>query len=212
MATQILTDLSNLPFSWWITKGGQDVKPAVTGRLGAFPIGTKLKINILIPDEVHQCYTIDPNDPSKHFAKKSLSDGLYEKNITITEGNGIGLAPRWPNNILGLDVADRHFTLGINQQYGIFYFVIEEYTEDSVDKIYLPGEVRWFSALRGFGAVASDNPLFDFKIHWSACPKRDSGLRFLNSGEKITWDTENITNCGSSSKFLREIKDAELVH
>jgi hypothetical protein len=211
MATTILTNLSSLPFSWWITKEGKDVKPAVTGRLGAFPIGTKIKINILVTDEAHQCYTVDPNDPGKHYAKKKIGEGLYEKNITVIEGDGQGLAPRWPNNIVGLDVADRHFTIGICQQSGIFYFVIEEYTQ--TDEEYVPSHVKWFSALRGFGAVASTNAMFDHKIHWTACPKREIGLRYFNSGEQVTWDPADFIPCDGKSSFRFEIKKgAQLVH
>jgi len=207
MATKILTDIIDLPFVWWLTRNGKDIQPTDTGRLGAFPIGTILTINLSVIAD-HECFTIDPNDPGKHIAKKDLGTGVYQKKITIVEGNGQGLAPRWPNNVVGLDADDRHFTIGIQQQNGIFYFIIEEYIQ--TDDEYQPGQTKWFSALRGFGAVASGNPLFDFKVHWTACPKRDNGLRFLNSGETITWKQENEVDSNGLSTFIKEIKQAEL--
>ncbi|HOX96620.1 MAG TPA: hypothetical protein PLI45_04560 [Candidatus Woesebacteria bacterium] len=208
MATKIITSIDSIPHSaLWVTKEGKDIKPAVTGRLGAFLIGSKLKINLSVIGE-HSCFTIDPNNPSKHIAKKTIGEGVYEKNITIIEGESVGLAPRWPNNIVCLDVADRHFSIGIQQQHGIFYLIVEEYVQ--TDEEYLPGQVKWFSALRGFGAVASTNPLFDYNIHCEGCPKRENGLRYLNSGEQITWKPEDEVDGDGSSTFIRRITKAEL--
>lgn len=203
MGTKIVSLQEKVPFAWWMTKDGTDFQPANTGRLGAFPIGTILTVGLSV-DGDYSCFTIDSQDPSRRIFKKGLGEGVFEKKITILEGNGQGLVARWPNNVVCLDVADRHFTIGVQQQRGIFYLIIEEYTPDL--EMLSPGQVKWFSALRGFGAITSENQLFDFKIHWTACPKRGNGLRYLNTGERVTWKYEDEADVPSSSTFLREIK------
>ncbi len=207
MATKILTDIIDLPFVWWLTRNGKDIQPTDTGRLGAFPIGTILTINLSVIAD-HECFTIDPNDPGKHIAKKDLGTGVYQKKITIVEGNGQGLAPRWPNNVICLDADDRHFTIGIQQQRGIFYFVVEEYTQTNDQ--YTRGRVRWFSVLRGIGAVYL-NPLEDARIHWSNLPKREAGLRYVNSGEVLKWcEIDLVDTPVNRTIFSKEIFRAEL--
>jgi len=191
----------------WITRNGQEITPMPTGRFVPFAIGDVIKINISVIGK-HLCYTLDGNNYAKHLPKKDvgMGTGIYEKQVTVTSNNGTGQLPRWPNNMLCVDLNDRQFNIGIANQGGICYFVIEEYISEDV--FYLPGQVKEFSVLRGIGKVATGNIMFDHRIHWSAVPKRENGFRYLDSGEEISW--EELVSTNGTSTFPFEIKSCAL--
>jgi len=49
------------------------------------------------------------------------------------------------------------------------------------------GKVKWFNATKGFGFIASENK--DIFVHISAVEA--AGLRQLNEGDEITFDTQD---------------------
>jgi len=49
------------------------------------------------------------------------------------------------------------------------------------------GTVKWFNATKGFGFIASENK--DVFVHISAVEA--AGLRQLNEGDEITFDTQD---------------------
>ncbi len=50
------------------------------------------------------------------------------------------------------------------------------------------GTVKWFNTQKGFGFIQPDNGGADVFVHISAVEK--SGLRGLNEGQKVSYDTQ----------------------
>lgn len=177
------------------------------GMLGSFQKGDKLTITITVSLNLdHECFTLDTKRVKT--PRKSVGIGLYEKTLTVikTEGHGLQVAP-WPANMLGLVVGGKIYNVGIFSQKGLFYLTAEEYKDDP-DKVFSVGEVKWFSLLRGIGAVCSGDSIFDSRIHWSHAPRRSNNLHYLNSGEVL--EILEVTSTPSSTSFRQEIISAHL--
>jgi len=54
------------------------------------------------------------------------------------------------------------------------------------------GTIKWFNTTKGYGFVAPDSGGKDVFVHISAVQK--AGLRTLNEGQKIMFDTETQPN------------------
>ncbi len=50
------------------------------------------------------------------------------------------------------------------------------------------GTVKWFNTQKGYGFIQPDNGGADVFVHISAVEK--SGLRGLNEGQKVSYDTQ----------------------
>lgn len=50
------------------------------------------------------------------------------------------------------------------------------------------GTVKWFNTQKGYGFIQPDNGGADVFVHISAVEK--SGLRALNEGQKVSYDTQ----------------------
>lgn len=163
------------------------------------------------PSLDHECYTLD--NKGNKTPKKAIGVGTYEKRLTVNldenEKKGIQVA-KWPDNMICVGLGDVSYNIGIFRQLRQFYFVIQEFRPDPPEKTFKSGEVKWFSLLKGYGAVASGNPLFDHRIYWAAVPKRENQLRYLNSGDMI--DIKELTTPDMvKTTFMSEIVAAEIV-
>lgn len=177
------------------------------GLLGSFQKGDRLTITITVTLNLdHECFTLDTKRIKT--PRKSVGIGLYEKTLTVikTDDHGLQVAP-WPANMLGLVVGSKIYNVGIFNQKGLFYLVAEEYKDDP-DKVLSMGEIKWFSLLRGIGAVYSGDSIFDSRIHWSHAPRRSNNLHYLNTGEVL--EIHEFTSTPSSTSFRQEIVSAHL--
>ena len=52
----------------------------------------------------------------------------------------------------------------------------------------LTGKVKWFNPTKGFGFIEREDKEKDVFVHASAV--REAGLRFLNEGDKISFEIE----------------------
>lgn len=181
----------------------------LNGWLGLMNIGDKITITAVVTVTDHYCYTLDQNKVKT--PKKDLGLGTYEKSVTVISKSDSrkGQVAHWPANIMGLTIEGKNFNVGVYEQNGYFYFVIEEYLPDG-DKKFAPGEVKWFSLLRGYGAVASMNCNFDLKLHWSSIPRRSNMARFVDSGETIVIK-DVVSDITSKSTFFKEIKEMSVI-
>lgn len=205
---------------------GQIIRPASNGFLGVLKNGTKLTIHIAVEPEVeHYCYTLNPNDITQKVAKKMVSPGNYVKNITVdTNTDESFIVPgndgpvtikvqmvkiaRWPANMVCLEVPGHTYNIGITNQNGRLFFVIEEHLT-SPEQDLGEGIVYSFSLLRGTGKVAY-KPGFDARVHWKALPLDwRYGLRILHAGQTITWKKEDLVTLGGDTTFRYEIKKVE---
>lgn len=59
------------------------------------------------------------------------------------------------------------------------------------------GTVKWFNTQKGFGFIAPDDGGADVFVHISAVEK--SGLRTLNEGQKVSFDTQIDPKKGKSA-------------
>ena len=210
MSTSISFFLNCIPkVSIWLTRNGQEFRPEVTGRIGQFALSDDVRINVSIIGD-HKCFILDPNDYAKQIPLPEIGMGIYEKKINISVLDGARHIAKWPKNMICVEIEGQRYNIGIADQSGIFYFVIEKPGIDDYDKIPVRGTVRWFSPLRGYGAVANNNLLFDARVHWSALPKRKNGLRYLLSGEKVTWADKDLEQLFGKTAFEFEVNKAEL--
>jgi len=177
------------------------------GLLGSFQKGDRLTIRITVTLNLdHECFTLDTKRIKT--PRKSVGIGLYEKTLTVikTDNHGLQVAP-WPANMLRLVVGSKIYNVGIFNQKGLFYLTAEEYKDDP-DKVFSMGEVKWFSLLRGIGAVYSGDSIFDSRIHWSHAPLCSNDLNCLNSGDIL--EILEFTSTPSSTSFRQEIISAHL--
>jgi len=66
----------------------------------------------------------------------------------------------------------------------------------------LKGKVKWFSKAKGYGFIEREDKEKDIFVHSSAI--RDSGLKYLNKDEELTFEVEH-TNRGPSAINLQKI-------
>lgn len=221
----------------WITKFNKniegdtpkEIKPMSTGRMKPFAIDDVVTIGLSVLED-HKCYTKSGNALYDQRPKKAIGCGVYSKQFTINNAwvdidpkatsaklargekmpsFGIPMIAKFPDNHFCLEVEGRQFNIGFVNQNSIFYFIVEEYTRE--DEPFVPGKVRWFSPLRGFGSVFGD-VVFDYKVHWTGLPKRENGLRYVDSGDTLVWNSKNLANTATNrTSFQKEIKKAELV-
>lgn len=187
-------------------QSGQIVNPDPTnGYVGCFPDRTKLTIRVKVKEgKAHSCYTIDPSNMAK--VPKRNNEGSYLKNLTVDCSSGVGQVARWPSNMICLDVEGQTYNIGLANQFGQFFFVIEEYHPDSSDLV--EGMVVNFSLLRGVGTVVY-KPGFDAKIHYSALKRsKVTGLRMVRTYDLLEWDEKDVVQTDSSTTFRYEIKKA----
>lgn len=179
------------------------------GWIGCFQKGDKITFTIsCTPGMDHKCFTLDQS--INRGEKKAIGEGVYEKSLTVTinEKSGAGQVAPWPANMLCLEIDGKSYNVGIFIQNGIFYFVIEEYLFPDPDKAYLANQVRWFSLLRGFGSVTSENSLLDLRIHYSAVPRQANHLRNLETGDLLI--ISEIITTDLRTNFQKEIKACTL--
>lgn len=216
MITHHFAPVSDIAVHLTLTRNGKRTDLPFSqenGWLGITPL-PKDVITISIgvdPATQHECYTL--NTKKEKVAKKAVDEGIYEKSVTVTNRDyGLGLKiAGWPGNMFCLDMAGKSYHLGLYFQRNALFFVIEETVSDSADKQWVEGEVKWFSLLRGFGAVASKNPLFDHRIYWENLPQKRANMhRYLDSGDIIVPKIiEDIPF--SKTEFRTEIKEVKFV-
>lgn len=192
----------------WLGKNGKNLIPYHTGRID--PLKQRDKLKMFVYPLGFEVFLIDPNDYTKRIPLTPSSDGLIEINMNHSISNGVGLMAKWPNNLIVLENQDNHYSLGIASQKGILSFVIEKAEDDETTE---PGVVKWFSPLRGYGAISSGDPFLDYRIHWTALPKRANGFRYVETGEKVQWQQNNVESIASKngSTFFKEIKRVTIV-
>lgn len=193
----------------WLTINGKDYEPMVTGRVGPFALSDEIKLNVCISNPDHSCFILDKDDYSHQIPLEDLGAGVYQRKINISVLEGAGHVAKWPKNMICVVIGGKRYNIGIADQKGWFYFVVEEPIDDDPNIELQKGQIVWWSPLRGYGAVKK-NVFMDARVHWTAIPKRDNGLRYLNSGEKVTWSEDNFIPLGNSS-FAGEVKKVELV-
>lgn len=181
-------------------KAVSDLKIGNAGFLGRFKKGDELVITIIALAGDHACFTLDPRN-LQPVKKASVGEGVYEKHLTVTDGK---LVAPWPSNMICLTTGGRSFNVGIFVQYDVAFLAVEEYIPNSPEKTFLPGEVKWFSLLRGIGAVASENILIDLRIHWKKIIARPNGLRFLQTGERLT-NINTVETAANRTNFQKEV-------
>lgn len=199
-------------FKVFVTRVRKDEKINIVpdpknGLLGSFQKGDKLIVTITVTRNFdHECFTLDTKGVKT--LRKPFDTGVYKKSLTVikTDDHGLQVAP-WPANMIGISVGLDCYNIGIFNQRGLFYLAVEEYNNDLI-KDFRPGEVKWFSLLRGIGAVCSGNRLFDSRIHWSHIPRRSNDLHYLNTGELL--DIIEVASTPSSTSFRQEIIEARL--
>jgi hypothetical protein len=190
-------------------QNGHIITPAENGFIGVFKHGTKLNIFLSVEGE-HSCYTLNPKDLTKIPKRKSES-GLYSKSLTIDTRSGTGQTAPWPSNMVCLDIPGHIYNIGIANQYGRFFFVIEEYLPSPEN---LPeGMVIAFSLLRGIGSVAYIPakglfPCLDARIHFSAIRISKDGFRLLQTGDFLEWEPKDLIELGGDTSYRYEIKHA----
>ncbi|HSV94560.1 MAG TPA: hypothetical protein VLH94_01080 [Spirochaetia bacterium] len=186
---------------------GQILHPAPeNGRLGCYRHGTKITIALKVEGE-HQCYTLD-HKTLERVPKKVSPVGEYTKNLTVDCSTGSGQVACWPSNMVCLEMAGQRFNIGLANQDGIFYFVVEEFISTPTEG--LPsGTVIGFSLLRGLGVVAY-KPLFDARIHWTSLPKDPkTRLRMIKPLTLLELSKEDVVPVNGSSSFRYEIKNVK---
>ncbi|MDR5652152.1 cold-shock protein [Ruixingdingia sedimenti] len=62
------------------------------------------------------------------------------------------------------------------------------------------GTVKWFNSTKGFGFIAPEGGSKDVFVHISALER--AGLRGLNDGQAVTFDTETDRNGRESATNL----------
>ena len=65
----------------------------------------------------------------------------------------------------------------------------------------LKGKVKWFNGTKGYGFIEREDKEKDVFVHFSAV--KDAGLKYLNKGDKLTFEVEN-TNRGPSAINLQK--------
>ena len=176
------------------------------GFLGVFPKGTELRLKLEVEGK-HECFVLDSRTKEK-IAKRADAPGKYTKYFTINSYREMHtektMIAAWPSNMLCLEVPGHTYNIGLVNQNGRFFFVIEEYLPSPEN---LPeGMVIWFSLLRGVGAVAY-KPMFDARVHWSNLRfNRHDGLRMLRTGDLLEWKKDDVIDLGGDTSFRFEIK------
>ena len=66
----------------------------------------------------------------------------------------------------------------------------------------LKGKVKWFNGKKGYGFIEREDGEKDCFVHASAV--RDSGLRFLNEGDVISFELDSSGTKGPSAKNLKK--------
>lgn len=183
---------------------GRELHPATNGFLGSFPHGTKITI-VIKPECDHSCFTLNPQGLER-VPKSREKDGSYQKHFTVDASTGTGQIARWPSNMVCFEIPGHTYNVGLANQNGRFFFVIEEYLPSPES---LPeGMVVSFSLLRGIGTVAY-KPGFDARIHWKAVPfDKKIGLRLMQTGDLLEWNQEDLVSLGGDTTFRFEIKKA----
>jgi len=210
MSTNLFFTPEGLPFSVWLTRNGIDFQPETTGRINHFALNDDVRINVSIIGD-HKCFVMDPLDYSKQIPLPELGMGVYQKKINISLLQGARHLAKWPKNMLCVEVSGQRYNVGIADQRGFFYFVIENPMDDTEEKTPTMGEVIWYSPLHGIGAIFYGAPVLHHRIHWSSIPKRENGCRYVKSGEILSWKPEDVKDVRDQSTFLTEVKNAELV-
>ncbi len=67
----------------------------------------------------------------------------------------------------------------------------------------LNGTVKWYNGKKGFGFIEREDKEKDVFVHASAV--KQAGLRFLNEGEKISFDLEDGPK-GPNATNLKKIE------
>jgi CspA family cold shock protein len=65
------------------------------------------------------------------------------------------------------------------------------------------GTVKWFNTQKGYGFIAPDDGSRDVFVHISAVEQ--SGIGYLNEGQKISYDLESGRNGKSSAVALKAV-------
>ncbi len=180
---------------------GQIITPADNGYIGVLKDDTELNIHLKVEGD-HTCYTLDQNNKEVRIPKAVNKDGSFTKKLTVTKGQ----IARWPSNMVCLEVPGHTYNIGVFNQNGRFFFVIEEYFSSAEN---LPeGMVIWFSLLHGIGSVAY-KPLFDARIHWKTLRfNQKMGMRFLQSYDLLQFDEKDLILLDGDTSFRYEIKKA----
>ncbi len=178
------------------------IKDQSNGYLGIIPDKTKFQIRLEVEGE-HQCFTLEPKTKDR-VPKKQEATGKYIKNFSVDASNGFPMIAAWPANMICLEVTGHIYNIGIANQNGRFFFVIEEYLPSPEN---LPlGMVISFSLLRGLGSVAY-KPGFDAKVHWKNIPfDKRFGLRLVQTGDILEWNDEDIVLPDSDTTYRYEVK------
>jgi len=203
----------------FIYVNGKMVEPQCGYLLGVLPAGTKIAITIdVLGSAEHQCYTIvSHNSQTVRTAKACSEPGVYVKHLTVTayqsdDGTRSTRIAGWPNNMFCLDLNGKTWNIGIVNQNGRYFLVIEEYIPSiEVNELIPIGMVLSSSPLRCWATINIGSTLFNARLHWTNMPfRRDLGLRILNQGEVIKYEKEDVVELDSASSFRYEIKACTL--
>lgn len=200
---KFLFSLSDIPFTSIMINDqyGRIITPADNGFIGVLKDGTELNIRIKVEGD-HVCYTLDQKNKEKRIPKAKNTDGSYTKKLTVTNGQ----IARWPSNMVCLEVPGHTYNIGIANQNGRYFFVIEEYFPS--DEYLAEGMVVWFSILHGIGSVAY-KPLFDARIYWKSLRFNSKrGIRVAESYDLLTFDEKDVVPLDGDTSFRYEIKKA----
>jgi hypothetical protein len=191
------------------------VKTPLEGFIGALTPGTKIALTVEVVGNVeHQCYTLDAH---MNRTPKALAKFGYTKNLTVIkkespDGTISSQVAGWPNNMLCLDIHGKTWNIGIVNQNGRYFFVIEEWTPPiEVNELSPIGMVLSVSLLRGMATIHTGDAIFNARAHWSHWPFRsDKGLRLLNRGEVILFREDKLLSLDSDSSYRYEVTDCVL--
>ena len=65
-----------------------------------------------------------------------------------------------------------------------------KYNKQRKSKMSLKGKVKWFNGKKGYGFIEREDKEKDVFVHASAV--REAGLRFLNEGDELTFEVEDV--------------------
>lgn len=195
------TAIPNVCISIFDQSGSIITPDESNGFLGVFRHGTKIALHLVVKGE-HNCFTLNPQGLQK--VPKAKNELGYTKNFTVECSTGTGQIARWPANMVCLETPGHTYNIGLANQNGRLFFVIEEYSPSPEN---LPeGMVVSFSLLRGVGTVAFKAG-FDARLHWKAIPfNRHLGLRIMQTGDLLEWEKDDLVDLGGDTSFRYEIK------
>ena len=82
--------------------------------------------------------------------------------------------------------------------------------DDEQKKKRLNGTVKWFNGAKGYGFIKREGEEKDIFVHFSAV--KNSGLKYLKEGEKLTFEVENSDKGPSAVNLQKTANDVFLTH